>query len=141
MPHVTKRDMTKWLIAAVALAVPQFTPAKAPAAESLHRELRIMATVGNEARVYAHLRLTPGCGQGAIPKMTVIKPPSIGKLSSRVETVTMTDPNFGPCGAGATATGRVVYYTADRPGTDAFVYRTSSPGLPSVTWSVNAEVR
>jgi len=141
MLRTIKPGIAMWLTGAVALAVFQLVPARAPAAQQLHRQLHITATVGNEARVYNHLRLTQSCGQGPIPEMTVVKPPSLGKLSARIETVTMTDPNFGSCSAGATGMGRVVYYTADRPGKDAFVYRTSSPGLPTVTWTVDAEVR
>jgi hypothetical protein len=103
MPRTTKLDVTKWLIGMIALALPELAQAELADAQELHRQLYIMATVGNEARIYSHLRLTQSCGHGPIPAMTVVKPPSIGELSMRVETVTMIDPNVGNWGTGAHA--------------------------------------
>ena|ERR1019366_7075674 len=136
------------MLASVTLINPiSATAAKAqtPAAQKkgqapLHRELHIQATVGQDVRVYGHLRLSRDCGQGAIPEMTVVKPPSTGMLSARIETVTLTAPDFGSCSAGHSGMGKVVYYQATGAGNDAFEYRMSSPGLPTTTWSVSVEI-
>jgi hypothetical protein len=119
--------------------VPETTDSKEKA--PLHRELHVLVTVDQEVRVYGHLRLARGCGQGPIPDMTVVKPPSIGMLAVRIENVTLTQPDFGSCGAGHIGMGRVVYYRAASAGTDAFQYQMSSPGLPTTTWSVTVEIR
>lgn len=107
----------------------------------LHRELQIQATVGQEVRVYGHLRLSKDCGRGPVPEMTIVKTPSIGTLTARIESVTLTEPNFGNCSAGHAGMGKVVYYQATSAGADAFEYQMSSPGLPTTIWSVNVEIR
>jgi hypothetical protein len=133
-----------WASAAiVALCGPGFLAAQPRAIEedSLHRKLNIQATVGQDARVYSHLRLSRSCGQGPLPKMTITMLPSGGMLTTRTEVVTLTAPNFGNCAAGHSGNGTAVYYTGTTPGKDAFEYQIKSPGLPTTTWSVTVDVQ
>jgi hypothetical protein len=73
--------------------------------------------------------------------MTIVESPKLGKLSTTVEDVTLTSPDFGTCAPGAVGPGKVVYYTAQTSGRDSFHYRMSSPGLPTTDWVVTVDVR
>jgi hypothetical protein len=119
----------------------QAKPSPKQTARQLHRELHIQGAVDQEVRVRGHVRQANDCGQGPIPDMKILKPPSIGTLTVRIETDTITTPVFGNCGPGFSGLGKVVYYRAANSGNDAFEYQMSSPGLPTTTWSVTVEIR
>jgi hypothetical protein len=104
------------------------------------KDLHVTATVGQPVRVYGHVRFSKNCGPGPIPAFTVVTPPKLGTLSTKVETVTLTSPDFGTCGAGLSGPGTVVYYSARAPGRDSFHYRMSSPGLPTTEWQITVDV-
>jgi hypothetical protein len=105
------------------------------------KDLHIAAGIGEEVRVFGHVRFGKDCSPGAIPEMTIVVPPKLGQLSSKIETVTLTAPDFGRCAAGNIGPGKVVYYTAQTTGRDSFHYRMSSPGLPTTDWLVTVDVR
>jgi hypothetical protein len=105
------------------------------------RELHITATPGQQVRVFGHVRFGRGCSPAAIPEITIVESPKLGTLSTAVETVTLTAPDFGTCDPGKAGPGKVVYYTAQTSGRDSFHYRMSSPGLPTTDWVVTVDVR
>lgn len=121
--------MSAILIASLCFALP-----------SQAKTLHITAQIGQQTRVYGHIRLAKNCTPGVIPDMTIITPPQLGKLSTALETVTLTAPDFGTCGPGTAGPGKVVYYTAQKSGHDSFHYRMSSPGLPTTDWLVTVDV-
>ena len=104
------------------------------------RDLHIDGAVGQQVRVFGHVRFTRDCSPAAIPQMTVVAAPKLGKLAATTETVTMTNPDFGNCPAASAGPGTVVYYTAQMSGQDSFHYRISSPGQPTTDWVVTADV-
>jgi len=108
---------------------------------SLCRNLQITASVGQQVRVGGHVRFQRDCKHGPIPEMTIVVQPKLGTVSTNVETVTSTNPNFGTCPPGSVGPGKVVYYTATTSGRDNFHYRMSSPALPTTDWFVTANVR
>jgi len=105
------------------------------------RDLQITASVGRQVRIYGHIRLAPDCRPDQIPEMTIVVPPKLGTLSTNVETVKLTTPDFGKCPPGSVGPGKVVYYTATTKGRDSFHYRMSSPTLPTTDWFVTVDVR
>jgi hypothetical protein len=105
------------------------------------RDLHITAAVDQQVRVFGHVRFGRNCSPGAIPEMTIVEPPKLGTLSTMVETVTLTAPDFGTFSRGNSGPGKVVYYTARTAGHDSFHYRVSSPGLPAADWVVTVDVR
>jgi hypothetical protein len=126
------RGMLHILLAVLAL---MSLPSQAEA-----RDLRIAAAVGQLVRVFGHVRFADDCEPGPIPEMAIVAPPLLGELSSKVEPVTLTSPDFGRCPTGLTAPGKVVYYTARNSGHDTFHYRMSSAGQPTTDWVVTVDV-
>jgi hypothetical protein len=108
--------------------------------ESEGRDLHITAAIGQQVRVFGHVRFADDCEPGAIPEMAIVTPPELGELYSKVEPVTLTSPDFGTCPPGLTAPGKVVYYTAQKSGHDSFHYRMSSSGQPTTDWVVTVDV-
>jgi hypothetical protein len=121
-------------------ALPAIILAMCLPAGSQARDLNINAAVGQQVRVFGHVRFARDCRPGAVPDMTIVDAPKLGTLTVRTETVTLTNPDFGTCPAGSAGLGTVVYYTAEASGQDRFHYRMSSPGLPTTDWMVTVEV-
>jgi hypothetical protein len=105
------------------------------------KDLHLTASVGETIRIYGHVRFAKGCAPGAVPDLAMVVEPKLGKLSTKVEPVTLTAPDFGSCPAGLSGPGRVVYYTAIAGGRDSFHYRMSSAGLPTTDWTVTVDIR
>jgi hypothetical protein len=104
------------------------------------RDLHITAAIGQQVRVFGHVRFADDCGPGDVPDMAVIEAPQLGRVSTAVEDVTLTARDFGSCPSGLSAPGRVVYYTADKTGHDSFRYQMSSPGKPTTDWVVTVDI-
>jgi len=106
------------------------------------QNLHIAATIGQQVRVHGHVRFDRNCSPDAIADMTIVTPPKLGELSTKVEIVTLTritPPSRGRC-LGQTAPGRVVYYTAQACGHDTFHYEMSSLGHRTTDWTVTVDV-
>jgi hypothetical protein len=103
------------------------------------KSLHITGVVGQPVRVFGHVRFAKDCSASPIPAMTVVTAPSMGTLSTKPESVTLTAPDFGTCPPGSRGPGVVVYYTAKATGKDSFHYRMSSPGLPTTDWQVTVD--
>jgi hypothetical protein len=105
------------------------------------RDLELQTVVGRTIRVFGHLRLSAECRQGPIPEMTMVQPPSLGALSTKIGQVTLTSPDFGNCSAGHSGNGKLVFYTARMKGTDSFAYKMSSLGQPTTDWIVHVVIK
>lgn len=106
------------------------------------QNLHIAATIGQQVRVHGHVRFERNCSPATIANMTIVTPPKLGELSTKVEIVTLTritPPSRGEC-LGRAAPGRVVYYTALACGHDTFHYEMSSLGHRTTDWTVTVDV-
>ena len=106
------------------------------------QNLHIAATIGQQVRVHGHVRFAHNCSPDTVADMTIVTPPKLGELSTKVEPVTLTRitlPSRGNC-LGHRALGRVVYYTAQACGHDTFHYEMSSLGHRTTDWTVTVDV-
>jgi hypothetical protein len=108
------------------------------------QNLHIAATIGQQVRVHGHVRFVHNCSPDTVADMTIVTPPKLGELSTKVEIVTLTritPPSGGEC-LGRAAPGRVVYYTAQACGHDTFHYdyEMSSLGHRATDWTVTVDI-
>jgi hypothetical protein len=124
----------KFLIVMAAITASTSVPLRSEA-----RDLHVTASIGQPVRVFGHVRLNDDCGPGDLPDMTIVAPPQLGEVTTKVETVTLTARDFGTCANGGSAPGTVVYYTARQGGYDSFHYQMSSQGKPTTDWVVTVD--
>jgi len=84
------------------------------------KSLHITALIGQQTRVFGHVRFAKGCGPGVLPDLEIVTPPKLGKLSTALETVTLTAPDFGTCAPGTAGPERWFTTRRKRAGTTAF---------------------
>jgi hypothetical protein len=133
----SQRDCLLLMTLAAAVSTPALGQGR-----SEPQNLHIAATVGQQARVHGHVRFAAHtCSPETVADMTIVTPPKLGELSTKVEPVTatgFTPPFRGGC-FGHRALGRVVFYTARTCGRDTFHYLMSSLGMPTTDWVVTVD--
>ena len=88
------------------------------------RRVSIHAAVGQTVRIAGHVNYSHNCAEVIPTTISVVRPPQFGSLDVRDEDVRSGHPELGhgsKC-AGASGSGKAVYYTRNGPGTDAFAY-------------------
>jgi hypothetical protein len=88
------------------------------------RRISTHAAVGQTIRIRGHVNYEHHCTEVIPTTISVVRSPQHGNLDIRDESVRSTDPELGhgsKC-AGATGTGKAVYYTRKDAGTDLVDY-------------------
>jgi hypothetical protein len=88
------------------------------------RRVSTRAAVGQTIRIRGHVNYSHNCTEVIPTTVSVVRPPQHGSLDIRDESVRSTDPQLGhgsKC-AGASGTGKAVYYTRKDAGTDIVDY-------------------
>jgi hypothetical protein len=119
-----------WIIriAAAALAACLWLSSSAFAQREAVRTVESHASVGQTIRLRGHVNYSHECTEVIPTAISVVQAPRHGDLSIRDEVVRSKDPELGhgsKC-AGASGTGKVVYYTRVSPGADVFSYDSQS---------------
>jgi hypothetical protein len=115
-----------WIIrvAAAALAGCLLLTSSAFGQREAVRTVQSHASVGQTIRLRGHVNYSHNCTEVIPTTISVVQAPQHGALMIRDEVVRSTDPELGhgsKC-AGASGTGKVVYYTRATPGADVFSY-------------------